>query len=109
MAQIIGKFINCMVPVSGEKDGRPWIRTQFAIMTMDNHSKMVAFDVFGEEKVKIAQSLQQGQTILVDYTPESREFALRYYTNLNVISIQVAVKVEGTQLTIPTSSQAVNQ
>lgn len=109
MAQIIGKFINCMVPVSGEKDGRPWIRTQFAIMTMDTRPKVVAFDAFGEEKVNIALSLQQGQTVLVDYAPESREFALRYYTNLNVISIQVAKKVEGTQQTIPTSSPAVNQ
>lgn len=94
MPQITGKFVNMMPCVEGEKDGRYWVRTQFAIMTMDNNPKLVAFDAFGEEKVSIVKSLQPSQTVIVDYAPESREFNDRYYTNLNLIRIQVAVKMQ---------------
>lgn len=84
-----------MMPCTeGEKDGREWIRTQFAIMTMDNNPKLVAFDCFGHDKVSIVKSLQPSQTVIVDYAPESREFNERYYTNLNMIRLQVAVKLQ---------------
>lgn len=83
-----------MPAVEGEKDGREWIRTQFAIMTMDNNPKMVAFDCFGHDKVDLVKTLQPSQTVIVDYAPESREFNDRYYTNLNMIRIQVAAKIQ---------------
>lgn len=84
-----------MMPViEGEKDGREWVRTQFAIMTMDNNPKLVAFDAFGHDKVAVVKSLQPSQTVIVDYAPESREFNERYYTNLNMIRLQVAVKMQ---------------
>lgn len=84
-----------MMPViSGEKDGREWRRTQFAIMSMDTNPKMVAFDAFGQDKVAVIESLQTGHTVVVEYAPESREFNEKFYTNLNCIRIMVASKVE---------------
>ena len=84
-----------MMPViSGEKDGREWCRTQFAIMSMDTNPKMVAFDAFGQDKVAMVESLQTGNTVVVEYAPESREFNEKFYTNLNCIRIMVASKVE---------------
>lgn len=84
-----------MMPVlSGEKDGREWCRTQFAIMSMDTNPKMVAFDAFGHDKVAVVESLQTGNTVVVEYAPESREFNEKFYTNLNCIRIMVASKVE---------------
>ena len=84
-----------MMPViSGEKDGREWCRTQFAIMSMDTNPKMVAFDAFGQDKVAVVESLQTGHTVVVEYAPESREFNEKFYTNLNCIRIMVASKVE---------------
>lgn len=94
MAQIVGKFVKMMPCVEGEKDGRAWIRTQFAVMTMDGNSKMVAFDVFGEEKVAVVKTLQVGNTLIVEYSPESREFNDRFYTNLNCHRISIAQKME---------------
>lgn len=94
MAQLVGKFVSAMPVVSGEKDGREWQRIQFGVMSLDNNAKLVAFDAFGEEKVQIVQSMQAGQTVMVDYVPESREFGGRYYTNLNMIRLQVAMKVD---------------
>lgn len=93
MAQLVGKFISAMPVVSGEKNGREWQRIQFSVMTLDDRSKMVAFDAFGKEKIAIVQSLQAGQTVMVDYSPESQEFAGRFYTNLNMIRLQVAINV----------------
>ena len=78
----------------GEKDGKEWVRTQFAIMSMDTNPKMVAFDVFGHDKVAIVESLQTGNTVVVEYAPESREFNDKLYTNLKSIRIMVASKVE---------------
>lgn len=94
MPQITGKFVKMLAPVEGEKDGREWIRTQFAIMTMDNNPKIVAFECFGHEKVDIVKTLQPSQTVIVDYTPESREFNERYYTSLNMVMLQVAVRMQ---------------
>ena len=94
MPQISGKFLKMMPKTEGEKDGREWVRTQFAIMTMDNNPKMVAFDVFGHDKVGVVETLQTGNTIVVDYAPESREFNEKFYTNLQCLRIMVASKVE---------------
>lgn len=94
MPQITGKFVNMMPVIEGEKDGRAWVRTQFGIMTMDNNPKLVAFDCFGEDKVNLVKSLQPSQTVIVDYAPESREFNERYYTSLNMILMQVAVRMQ---------------
>ena len=94
MPQIGGKFLKMMPTVEGEKDGKWWIRTQFAIMSMDTNPKMVAFDVFGHDKVAIVESLQTGNTVVVEYAPESREFNDKLYTNLQCIRIMVASKVE---------------
>ena len=83
-----------MPKVEGEKDGKEWVRTQFAIMSMDTNPKMVAFDAFGQDKVAVIESLQTGHTVVVEYAPESREFNEKFYTNLNCIRIMVASKVE---------------
>lgn len=85
-----------MPKIEGEKDGKEWVRTQFAIMSMDSNPKMVAFDVFGHDKVAIVESLQTGVTVIVEYAPESREFNDKLYTNLQCIRVLVASKIEVT-------------
>lgn len=94
MPQITGKFVNMLPCVEGEKDGRAWVRTQFAIMTMDSNPKLVAFDCFGWDKVELVKNLQPSQTVIVDYVPESREFNDRFFTNLNMIRMQIAVPMQ---------------
>lgn len=94
MPQISGKFLKMMPIIEGEKDGKEWVRTQFAIMSMDTNPKMVAFDVFGHDKVAIIEALQTGNTVVVEYAPESREFNEKLYTNLQCIRIMIASRVE---------------
>lgn len=97
MPQISGKFLKMMPKTEGEKDGKEWVRTQFAILTMDNNPKWVAFDVFGHDKVAVVETLQPGNTVIVEYTPESREYNEKFYTKLQCLRIMVASKVEITE------------
>ncbi len=97
MPQISGKFLKMMPKIEGEKDGKEWVRTQFAIMSMDTNPKMIAFDVFGHDKVAVVESLQTGNTVVVEYAPESREYNEKFYTNLQCSRIMIASKVEITE------------
>lgn len=94
MPQISGKFLKMMPKIEGEKDGKEWVRTQFTIMSMDNNPKMIAFDAFGHDKVAVVESLQTGNTVVVEYAPESREYNEKFYTKLQCIRIMLASKVE---------------
>lgn len=80
--------------VEGENDGRPWVRTQFAIMTTGDSGRMVAFDAFGEDKVTAVEGLSVGTTIVVEYSPESREYGDKFYTNLKCHRILRAQNVQ---------------
>lgn len=80
--------------VEGENDGRPWVRTQFAIMTTGDSSRLVAFDAFGEDKVAAVEGLAVGSTIVVEYSPESREFGDKFFTNLKCHRILRAQNVQ---------------
>lgn len=94
MPQVTGKFIKMFPIVEGEKDGREWKRTQFSVMTTDSQSKMLGFDVFGQEKVDIVKNLKPSQTVMVEYYPESREYNDRMYTSLNCHRVYVATQAQ---------------
>lgn len=82
MPQITGNFLKSLNKVEGENDGRPWVRIQFGIMTTGDSSRLVAFDAFGEDRVAAVEGLSVGTTIVVEYSPESREYGNKFFTNL---------------------------
>lgn len=88
--EITGKFIRYYDIVEGEKNGKEWRKTTFTIMTTDGHSRMVGFSVFGSDKVAIVQMLNAGDTVSVQFYPESREFNDKIYTELNMVKVMVA-------------------
>lgn len=88
--EITGKFIRYYDIVEGEKDGKEWRKTSFTIMTTDDHSRIVGFTVFGSDKVAIVQMLNKGDTVTVQFYPESREFNDKVYTDLNMVKVMVA-------------------
>lgn len=94
MPQLVGKVIKVLEPVSGEKEGKMWVRSQFAVMTMDDNARIVAFDAFGEERVAQVANLQPSQTVIVEYTPESHEFGLKYYTSLRCRRVSITQAVQ---------------
>lgn len=94
MPQITGKFVRTLNKVEGENDGRPWVCVQFGIMTTGDSGRMVAFDAFGEDKVAAVERLSVGTTVVVEYSPESREFGSKFYTSLKCHRILRAQNVQ---------------
>lgn len=88
--EITGKFIRYYDIISGDKNGREWFKTTFTIMTTDGHSSMVGFTVFGSDKVAKVKLLNPGDTVCVQFYPESRVFDDKVYTELNMVKIMVA-------------------
>ena len=58
------------------------------IETGDDYPRKVAFTAFGEERVAMAKNIPMGQLVQVTFTPESREFNERWYTDLRCTRVQ---------------------
>lgn len=92
MAQVTGKLIGILQEISGEKDGREWVKGGFVVVTSDDNPKTVALQLFGQTKLNWLTPLQIGQTIVADYYPESREYGGRWYTDLQCTRIYTVQK-----------------
>lgn len=58
------------------------------IETGDDYPRKVAFTAFGEERVAMVKNIPMGQLVQVTFTPESREFNERWYTDLRCTRVQ---------------------
>lgn len=86
--EITGKLIQLLPEVQGESARGPWVRGGFVIETGDDYPRKVAFTAFGEERVAMAKNVPMGTMVQVTFTPESREFNERWYTDLRCSRIQ---------------------
>ena len=86
--EITGKLIQILPDVQGESQRGPWIRGGFVIETGDDYPRKVAFTAFGEERVAMAKNIPMGQLVQVTFTPESREFNDKWYTDLRCTRVQ---------------------
>lgn len=85
---VIGTLKQVLSTVEGESARGPWIKCGFVVETEGEYPTKVAFTCFGEERVNTVRSLTLGQKINVTFTPESREFNDRWYTDLRCIKIE---------------------
>ena len=86
--EITGKLIQLLPEVSGESARGPWVRGGFVIETDGEYPRKVAFTAFGEERVAMAKNIPMGSPVQVTFTPESREFNEKWYTDLRASRIQ---------------------
>ena len=86
--EITGKLIQLLPEVSGESARGPWVRGGFVIETDGEYPRKVAFTAFGEERVAMAKNIPMGTPVQVTFTPESREFNEKWYTDLRASRIQ---------------------
>ncbi|MDD2530203.1 MAG: DUF3127 domain-containing protein [Bacteroidales bacterium] len=85
--EIIGKFLKTLPEQSGESQRGPWVRGGFVIETEEQFPKQVAFSLWGEDKVAIVRTMPIGTQIKVFFSPESREYQDRWYTDLRCFRI----------------------
>ena len=87
MAQISGKVISILPVVSGENERGEWQRGGVVIETLESPSTKLALSTFGKRRTEQIQHLTLGEVIVVSYSPESREFMGKWYTELRLIEV----------------------
>lgn len=87
MAQVTGKVIAHLEKVEGENEKGMWVRGGILIQTMDDRPRMLVIKAFGAERVEQLESLNQGEVVVMEYRPESREYSGQWYTDLYCINV----------------------
>ena len=85
---ITGRLIQILPDVEGDSARGHWIRGGFVIETDGEYPRKVAFTAFGEERVAMAKNIPMNTPVQVTFTPESREFNERWYTDLRASRVQ---------------------
>lgn len=79
--EVIGKIIVALPEVSGNsKAGNPWKKREYVLETQESYPKKIFFDFFGERADQYP--LQVGDTIILSFDIESREYQGRWYTSI---------------------------
>ena len=86
--EISGKLIKILQEVRGESQRGPWVRGGFVIETDGEYPRQVAFTTFGEDRLAMVASIPINSPVIVTFTPESREYQERWYTDLRCSRIQ---------------------
>lgn len=86
--EISGKLIQILPNVEGDSARGHWVRGGFVIETGDDYPRKVAFTAFGEDRVAMYRNIPMNTMVTVTFTPESREFNERWYTDLRCSRIQ---------------------
>lgn len=86
--EISGKLIKILQEVRGESARGPWVRGGFVIETDGEYPRQVAFTTFGEDRLAMVAGIALNSPVIVTFTPESREYQERWYTDLRCSRIQ---------------------
>ncbi|MBQ9417075.1 MAG: DUF3127 domain-containing protein [Bacteroidales bacterium] len=100
MNTIIGKLIKKLPIEMGRSERGDWTRGGFILETESDYPKLVAFQLLGEERIAMIENIQEGQLVNVAFTPESREYNDKWYTNLR------CNKVDTIQMQEPSTAPA---
>lgn len=84
---ITGRLIKILPEVRGESARGPWVRGGFVIETDDTFPRQVAFTLFGEDRIAMVSGLPMNAQVVVTFSPESREYQERWYTDLRCIRV----------------------
>lgn len=77
---------------SGENERGEWQRGGVVIETLESPSTKLALSTFGKRRTEQIQQLTLGEVIVVTYSPESREFMGKWYTELRLTEVLTLAK-----------------
>lgn len=89
--KLTGKLIKILPVQQGDTARGHWVRGGFVIEYGNEYPKQAAITVNGEDKVATLVGLNIGDQVTVTFTPESREFNERWYTDLKMVSLTPAL------------------
>lgn len=87
--KLIAKFVKALDVQTGETDRGQWQRGGMVVRTIGDNERLVALTAFGEEKAKLCSTFKMGDIVEVSFSPESREFGEKWFTDLRLIKAQL--------------------
>lgn len=95
MQTITGKIIKFLPKTEGDSaNGKHWVKAGFVIEYGDEYPAKAAFSLFGEQRLQQCAGLKEGDEVIVDFNPQSREYNERWYTDLQCIRVVLAKNVQ---------------
>lgn len=95
MQTITGKIIKFLPKTEGDSaSGKHWVKAGFVIEYGDEYPAKAAFSIFGEQRLQQCAGLKEGDEVIVDFNPQSREYNERWYTDLQCIRVTLAQNVQ---------------
>lgn len=95
MQTIQGKIIKFLPKTEGDSaSGKHWVKAGIVIEYGDEYPTKAAFTIFGEQRLQDCAGLKEGDEVIVDFNPQSREYNERWYTDLQCIRITLAQNVQ---------------
>lgn len=77
------------------KAGKDWQKLTFSIDTKEQYNNIIAFEVFGDEKVEQFNKYNKvGRTVEVEYNISSNKWKDKYFTSLSAWKISKANDTE---------------
>ena len=81
---IKGKLSRKLSVESGtSKAGKEWQKQSFLVDTGAQYNPEVCFQLFGEDKIQMLNSHQEGDQVEVSFNLSSREYNGRYFHNID--------------------------
>lgn len=79
--EVKGRIILKLPPMSGtSKAGNQWNKQEYVLETIENFPRKIHFDFFGDRANQYP--LEVGDTVVLSFDIESREFNGRWYTSI---------------------------
>lgn len=95
MQTITGKIIKFLPKTEGDSaSGKHWVKAGFVIEYGDDYPTKAAFSIFGEQRLQPCAGLKEGDEVIVDFNPQSREYNERWYTDLQCIRVTLTQNVQ---------------
>ena len=90
--EITGKIIAVLPANSGTsaRTGNPWMSQTYVIETQGQYPKKLAFDVFGEERIK-QFNIQQGEDLTVSFDIDAHEYNGRWFNEIRAYNVNRGV------------------
>ena len=86
---IKGKLSRKLSVESGtSKAGKEWKKQSFLVDTGEQYNPEVCFQLFGEDKIQMLNSHQEGDQVEVSFNLSSREYNGRYFHNIDAWRIE---------------------
>ena len=87
--EITGKIIAVLPANSGtsSRTGNTWMSQTYVIETQGQYPKKLAFDVFGEERIK-QFNIKQGEELTVRFDIDAHEYQGRYFNQIRAFNVE---------------------